>query len=201
MVFAVEEINRDDKLLPNITLGYRIYDSCSTPHQALKAAMELVGHERSSGVKGETQREGGCRGTVPAVIGDGGSTQSLVVARLLGVFHVPQVRQSQRLERANSLTLIVALTCGSSISPDVMMFDIQVSYFSSCACLSDKKDFPAFLRTMPSDFFQVRGSSHPEYYFYTSNIHLWNYFNPPSPLTPPLPPLSLRLSPLSSFYL
>ncbi|XP_040034641.2 extracellular calcium-sensing receptor-like [Gasterosteus aculeatus] len=120
MVFAVEEINRDDKLLPNITLGYKIYDSCSTPHQALKAAMELVGHERSSGVKGETQREGGCRGTVPAVIGDGGSTQSLVVARLLGVFHVP-----------------------------------QVSYFSSCACLSDKKDFPAFLRTMPSDFFQV----------------------------------------------
>uniref|UniRef100_A0A8C9ZFR7 G-protein coupled receptors family 3 profile domain-containing protein n=1 Tax=Sander lucioperca TaxID=283035 RepID=A0A8C9ZFR7_SANLU len=88
MIFAIEEINRDGKLLPNITLGYKIYDSCSTPHQALKAAMELVGN--------------------------GGSTQSLVVARFLGV-----------------------------------------SYFSSCACLSNKKEFPAFLRTMPSDFFQV----------------------------------------------
>lgn len=91
MIFAIEEINRDGKLLPNITLGYRIYDSCSTPHQALKAAMELMGSEKDSGVEGETQSKGTCHGTVPAVIGDGGSTQSLVVARFLGVFHVPQV--------------------------------------------------------------------------------------------------------------
>lgn len=92
MIFAIEEINRDGKLLPNITLGYKIYDSCSTPHQALKAATELVGSEKGSVIEGETQQgKGTCRGTVPAVIGDGGSTQSLVVARFLGVFHVPQV--------------------------------------------------------------------------------------------------------------
>ncbi|KAG7453763.1 extracellular calcium-sensing receptor-like [Solea senegalensis] len=115
MIFAIEEINRDGRLLPNITLGYKIYDSCSTPHQALRAAMELMGTEKSSVQSKET-----CHGNIPAVIGDGGSTQSLVVARFLGVFHMP-----------------------------------QVSYFSSCACLSDKKEFPAFLRTMPSDFFQV----------------------------------------------
>ncbi|XP_047449726.1 extracellular calcium-sensing receptor-like [Mugil cephalus] len=119
MIFAIEEINRDGKLLPNITLGYKIYDSCSTPHQALKAAMELM-RGKDSGVDGTTRSKDTCQGIVPAVIGDGGSTQSLVVARFLGVFHVP-----------------------------------QVSYFSSCACLSDKKEFPAFLRTMPSDFFQV----------------------------------------------
>ncbi|XP_061917826.1 extracellular calcium-sensing receptor-like [Entelurus aequoreus] len=117
MIFAIEEINREGKLLPNVTLGYKIYDSCSTPHQALKATMELMGsHTAESGVQGPSR----CKGAVPAVIGDGGSTQSLVVARFLGVFHVP-----------------------------------QVSYFSSCACLSDKNEFPAFLRTMPSDFFQV----------------------------------------------
>eukprot|EP00063_Salmo_salar_P044177 XP_014019012.1 PREDICTED: extracellular calcium-sensing receptor-like [Salmo salar] len=115
MRFAIEEINRDDHLLPNFTLGYKIYDSCSTPYHALRASVELMGGE------GEGEVEGGsCHGLVPVVIGDGGSTLSLVVARFLGVFRVP-----------------------------------QVSYFSSCACLSNKAEFPAFLRTMPSDFFQV----------------------------------------------
>ncbi|XP_072320255.1 extracellular calcium-sensing receptor-like [Eucyclogobius newberryi] len=117
MIFAIEEINRHGTLLPNITLGYKIYDSCSTPHQALEAAMELMGSKEEPHRPAEVK---GCHGTVPVVIGDGGSTQSLVVARFLGVFYVP-----------------------------------QVSYFSSCACLSDKKEFPGFLRTMPSDFFQV----------------------------------------------
>ncbi|XP_072550600.1 extracellular calcium-sensing receptor-like [Salminus brasiliensis] len=114
MIFAIEKINRDRRLLPNIKLGYKIYDSCSSPLHALRTAVELMG--------GREEESGGteCQGKVPVVIGDGGSTLSLVVAHFLGVFQMP-----------------------------------QISYFSSCACLSNKKAFPAFLRTMPSDFFQV----------------------------------------------
>lgn len=89
MIFAIEEINRNGRLLPNVTLGYKIYDSCSTPLQALRAAMTLLTQQD----KGSTAPH--CKSQIPIVIGDGGSTLSLVVARLQGVFHVPQVSNSQ----------------------------------------------------------------------------------------------------------
>lgn len=104
MIFAIEEINRNATLLPNITLGYKIYDSCSTPHQGLKAAIDLMGSMKDSGSGGAMSSKGTCHGAIPAVIGDGGSTQSLVVARFLGVFHVPQVSYSHLTTR-NMLNL------------------------------------------------------------------------------------------------
>ncbi|XP_066566534.1 extracellular calcium-sensing receptor-like [Amia ocellicauda] len=117
MVFAIEEINRDPALLPNITLGYRLYDNCFNLALAFRAATALI-----SGM-GDIFTDYNCTGTPPVlgIVGDPGSTRSISISRMLGLFHVP-----------------------------------LVSYYATCSCLSNRKEFPSFFRTIPSDAFQVK---------------------------------------------
>lgn len=42
MLFAIDSINNDDQLLPNVTLGALIIDSCSSDTYALEQSMEFV---------------------------------------------------------------------------------------------------------------------------------------------------------------
>ncbi|XP_039454169.1 extracellular calcium-sensing receptor-like [Oreochromis aureus] len=113
MIFAVAEINNDPAFLPNISLGYRILNSCSSPTNTLRAALTLA--SRPQGIKVTA-----CS-PITSVIAEAGSSQSLAVAGILGPFQVP-----------------------------------IVSYFSTCACLSDRTKYPTFFRTIPSDYFQAK---------------------------------------------
>ncbi|XP_068089408.1 extracellular calcium-sensing receptor-like [Hyperolius riggenbachi] len=124
MIFAMEEINMNDKLLPNTTLGYRIYDACYTHFQATRAAVSLI---TGTGEEGYTCVQ---YPLVPAIIGGCWSTQSIAVTRVAGLFTIP-----------------------------------VISYFSTCACLSNKHEYPTFLRTIPSDLFQSRALAQMVNYF------------------------------------
>ncbi|XP_030236821.1 extracellular calcium-sensing receptor-like [Gadus morhua] len=121
MIFAVEEINRNPALLPGVTLGYHIMDSCDHIHTSLRALLSLLTHS----TKGQNTLDSGrclTGSPITAVVGLASSSPTGAIAHILGPFSIP-----------------------------------LVSYFATCACLTDKHTYPSFLRTVPSDLFQVRG--------------------------------------------
>ena len=87
MIFAVEEINNNPGLMPNITLGYIAADTCLAESTTLGAALSMVtGEDELAGTKcGSGPR-------VPVIVGDARSSASIVVADTLGVFDIPMVR-------------------------------------------------------------------------------------------------------------
>ncbi|XP_072895172.1 extracellular calcium-sensing receptor-like [Hemitrygon akajei] len=117
MIFAIEEINQNEDLLPGITLGYQIHDDCSSSSIASKAALALINGDEKSIEYPQ------CRGSsnVAAIVGCALSTSSIVTARTIGSFGIP-----------------------------------LVSYYSTCFCLSDKREYPTFFRTIPSDQYQSK---------------------------------------------
>ncbi|MGH0140298.1 UNVERIFIED_CONTAM: hypothetical protein FKN15_046079 [Acipenser sinensis] len=117
MIFAIEEINNSSEILPGVYLGYKLYDDCSSIPLAIRAALALVnGQEEITDLNSCTKQS-----TVPAFIGQSGSSPSIGVATTLRPFQIP-----------------------------------MISYFATCACLSNKKAFPSFFRTIPSDYYQSR---------------------------------------------
>ncbi|CAL8346983.1 unnamed protein product [Arctogadus glacialis] len=117
MAFAVDEINRNSKLLPNISLGYSLYDSCVKLGISFRAALSMT-----SGRGEPFQLNESCYGYPPllGIVGESTSTHTIAISSILSLYSLP-----------------------------------MVSYFATCSCLSDRKQFPSFFRTIPSDAFQV----------------------------------------------
>ncbi|XP_030600128.1 extracellular calcium-sensing receptor-like [Archocentrus centrarchus] len=132
MVFAVKEINHNSSLLPGVKLGYQIMDSCDHVHGSLQALFSLV--SQSTAVKSEIKE--------PAETENSGIESSTCL-------HYSPVSAVIGLA-SSSPTRAVAQTLGAFNIP-------LVSYFATCTCLTDKNLYPSFLRTVPSDLFQVRG--------------------------------------------
>uniref|UniRef100_A0A671U8N1 Olfactory receptor C family, u1 n=1 Tax=Sparus aurata TaxID=8175 RepID=A0A671U8N1_SPAAU len=133
MAFAVDEINRNSSLLPGLKLGYRIMDSCDHIHTSLQALFSLVRETGKTNILRTTEVYVAMPHTknVPSCLADS------PVPAVIGL-------------ASSSPTRAVAQTFGP--------FDLPlVSYFATCSCLTDKHMYPSFLRTVPSDLFQVRG--------------------------------------------
>lgn len=81
MLYAIDKINNDTSILPNITLGATIYDSCRSQTIGAKMTKELITLTLVPSDDGE----------LVGVIGPHSSDLSKVVADFLRVFKIPQI--------------------------------------------------------------------------------------------------------------
>lgn len=87
MIFAIEEINKDKFLLPNVSIGYRIYDNCGSTLSSMRAVMALMnGDEWALGKSCSGQS------AVRAIIGESESSSTIVLSQTTGPFQIPVVR-------------------------------------------------------------------------------------------------------------
>ncbi|XP_017155685.1 metabotropic glutamate receptor isoform X1 [Drosophila miranda] len=128
MLYAIDRVNNDTNLLPGITLGVHILDTCSRDTYALNQSLQFVRASLNnldtsvfecSDTSSPQLRKNASSGPVFGVIGGSYSSVSLQVANLLRLFHIP-----------------------------------QISPASTAKTLSDKSRFDLFARTVPPDTFQ-----------------------------------------------
>ncbi|XP_018416479.1 PREDICTED: extracellular calcium-sensing receptor-like [Nanorana parkeri] len=86
MIFAIDEITKNS-ILPNITLGFQVYDSCMVIQQTLEAVLHSL---TGNGMVVPNYR---CLLGAPlsAVIGHPASTHSILLAQVLGLLRYPQL--------------------------------------------------------------------------------------------------------------
>ncbi|XP_060780418.1 extracellular calcium-sensing receptor-like [Neoarius graeffei] len=116
LIFAIDEINNNRSLLPGVSLGYKIYDTCSSETIGIKIAMALMNGNITASDEPCTKPA-----QVQAIIGEAFSSVSMAIAKSIGPFSIP-----------------------------------LISHYATCECLSDKRKYPSFMRTIPSDYYQSR---------------------------------------------
>ncbi|KAM9813248.1 metabotropic glutamate receptor 4-like [Neosynchiropus ocellatus] len=126
MLFALDRINNDNNLLPNITLGARILDTCSRDTHALEQSLTFVqALIEKDGTDVKCVGGGAPIITKPervvGVIGASSSSVSIMVANILRLFKIP-----------------------------------QVSYASTAPELSDNTRYDFFSRVVPPDTYQAQ---------------------------------------------
>ncbi|XP_046720790.1 extracellular calcium-sensing receptor [Silurus meridionalis] len=124
MIFAIDEIN-NSSLLPNISIGYKIFDSCGSTLASMRSTMGLI-----NGQEHTAQETCSGQAAMQAIIGESESSSTIVMSRVTGPFKIP-----------------------------------VISHFATCACLSNRKEYPSFFRTIPSDYYQSRALAQLVKYF------------------------------------
>ena len=93
MRFAVEQINNSTNLLPNVSLGYEIFDHCSE-FQNFPGIFQLISFNGSIKVLDEKHKTMFKMTKMIGVVGPFSSTETLTVAQLFMTDLIPMVNLS-----------------------------------------------------------------------------------------------------------
>uniref|UniRef100_A0A3B4YKY8 Extracellular calcium-sensing receptor-like n=1 Tax=Seriola lalandi dorsalis TaxID=1841481 RepID=A0A3B4YKY8_SERLL len=88
MAFAVDEINKNSNLLPNVTLGYSLYDNCASLGIGFRASLSLASGQEEQFILNEI-----CVGAPPVlgIVGDVYSTFTIAMSSVTGLYKLPIV--------------------------------------------------------------------------------------------------------------
>ena len=110
ITFAIEKINNDPNLLPNVTLGFDIRDYCDSPVLAMETATNFVKtnylneliEERKDEAAELKSHKMNLTSPISAVIGCADSSSSKLVSSLLQVDGIPMISHSATSEELSS---------------------------------------------------------------------------------------------------
>lgn len=107
MVFAIEQINNDSNLLPNITLGYDISDTNLENRRAMKSTLDFVNVHKFAFANPQLNETclilpRGKFSPVVAVVGTGTSRSSILVSNLLEVEDIPLISYAATSDELSS---------------------------------------------------------------------------------------------------
>ncbi|XP_018423210.1 PREDICTED: vomeronasal type-2 receptor 26-like [Nanorana parkeri] len=86
-LFAIENINQDPDILPNITLGFHLYDSWLEPRKAVWGVLKILsGLEKEIPNYSCTEHD-----KLAGVIGDQFSATTIPIAQILGLYRYTQI--------------------------------------------------------------------------------------------------------------
>ena len=107
MIFAIEQINNDSSILPNVTLGYDITDTNLTNRHAMNSTLDYVNVHKFAFI--DPALNGTCAilpkdqlGPVVAVVGTGTSRSSILVSNLLEVEDIPLISYAATSDELSS---------------------------------------------------------------------------------------------------
>uniref|UniRef100_A0A8C6T6Q2 G-protein coupled receptors family 3 profile domain-containing protein n=1 Tax=Neogobius melanostomus TaxID=47308 RepID=A0A8C6T6Q2_9GOBI len=91
---VLTEINNSSDLLPGVSLGYRMYDSCGFPPHGVAGALALANGNEATFVSSETPCTRSAQ--VQAILGATASSPCMAIATVIGPFNLPLTLQHLR---------------------------------------------------------------------------------------------------------